>query len=221
MTNLPVPHALLFDWDGTLIDNWDAIVAGTNDALAAFGKPTWSREEAMNRISASQRDSFPKLFGDDWERARDIFYEGFLREHLTLLTVLEGAEELLDANADLPMALVSNKHGDFLRKEAAYLDWTNRFAIILGAMDAEHDKPDPAPVYMALNAMDLQANGHIWFIGDSHTDMATARAAGCTSVLVTHPAANPAPIPEELAPDLSVPDLTTLREVLAGIRPGT
>ena len=27
MTNLPVPHALLFDWDGTLIDNWDAIVA--------------------------------------------------------------------------------------------------------------------------------------------------------------------------------------------------
>jgi len=25
---------VLFDWDGTLVDNWDAIVAGINQALA-------------------------------------------------------------------------------------------------------------------------------------------------------------------------------------------
>ena len=40
---LPPPQAILFDWDGTLIDNWDAILAAINEALAAFDMPIWSR----------------------------------------------------------------------------------------------------------------------------------------------------------------------------------
>ena len=35
---LPKPRALLFDWDGTLIDNWDAIVSGLNEALVTYGQ---------------------------------------------------------------------------------------------------------------------------------------------------------------------------------------
>jgi len=214
-TKLPAPRALLFDWDGTLIDNWDAIVHGINDALTAFGKPVWSRAEAMEQISASQRDSFPRLFGPEWQRARDIFYAGFEREHLAALTVLDGAENLLKAARTLPMGLVSNKAGGYLRKEAEFLGWTPRFRSVIGATDAPADKPDPAPVHMALEPMAIAAGPDVWFVGDSGTDMATARASGCTAILVRHKAANPAPIPAELTPDLSVASLAALMDALA------
>jgi phosphoglycolate phosphatase len=154
------------------------------------------------------------LFGDDWQRARDIFYAGFARDHLKLLTVLEGAEELLEAGKDLPIALVSNKNGDFLRKEAEFLNWTPRFQSIVGATDAEADKPDPAPVHLAMLPINLPLGPEIWFIGDSGTDMATARACGCTAILVQHAAANQAPIPPKLAPDLAVPALPFLTQAL-------
>lgn len=213
--SLPAPQAILFDWDGTLIDNWDAILAAINEALAAFDKPIWSRAEAMDRISASQRDSFPKLFGDDWERARDVFYAGFEKHHLEVMRVLEGADELLQAAAPLPMGLVSNKHGNYLRKEVAHLGWQPRFRSVVGATDAVADKPDPAPVHMALERIALAAGPGVWFVGDSATDMATARAAGCTAILVQHAAANAAPLPEGLQPDLAVPALMDIMHALA------
>lgn len=211
---LPRPRALLFDWDGTLIDNWDAIVSGINEALTAFDKPTWSRGEAMDRISASQRDSFPVLFGDDWQAARDIFYAGFERRHLELLTVLDGAEALLDACAGATVSLVSNKNGHHLRREAAHLGWDPRFHAMIGATDAERDKPDPAPVHMALQGTGIAAGPDVWFIGDSGTDLKTAHAAGCTAIIVRHAAANPAPLPADLTPHLTVPDLSSLQEAL-------
>ncbi len=212
---LPAPKAILFDWDGTLIDNWDAILAAINEALAAFDKPAWSRDEAMERISASQRDSFPVLFGKDWERARDIFYAGFEKHHLNVMQVLDGAEALLTAGAPLPMGLVSNKNGDYLRKEVAHLGWNPRFRSVVGATDAAADKPDPAPVHMALAPIGLEAGPHIWFVGDSSTDMASARATGCTAILLQHAAANPSPLPAGLEPDLAVPILSDLMHTLA------
>jgi phosphoglycolate phosphatase len=212
--HLPSPAAILFDWDGTLVDNWAAIVAGINQALEAFGMPVWSLEEAMDRISASQRDSFPILFGPDWERARDIFYAGFEENHLGLLKVLDGAVELLDAAAAVPLAVVSNKNGGYLRKEAEHLGWRRRFGALIGATDAVADKPDPAPVSMALQPLGLVAGPQIWFVGDSATDMATARACGCTAILVRHHSSNLAPVPEALKPDLMIPSLPALIETL-------
>ena len=212
--SLPRPRALLFDWDGTLVDNWDAIVSGINEALAAFGKPTWSRPEAMDRISASQRDSFPVLFGDDWQRARDIFYAGFERDHPDLLTVLDGAEALLDAARPLTVALVSNKSGRHLRKEASHLGWQHRFHAMVGATDAERDKPDPAPVYLALAGTGIAPGPDVWFIGDSATDLKTARAAGCTAVVVRHAAANPAVLPPGMAPDMLADGLVQVQQRL-------
>ena len=140
---LPKPRALLFDWDGTLIDNWDAIVSGLNEALVTYGQAPWGRDEAMDRISASQRDSFPVLFGDDWEAARDIFYAGFERRHLELLTVLDGAEALLDACQPLLTSLVSNKSGRHLRKEAEHLGWTSRFHALVGATECGEGQTRP------------------------------------------------------------------------------
>lgn len=180
------PAAILFDWDNTLVDNWGAIQAAMNAALRAFDLPEWDRDETLRRVRASMRDGFPRLFGDDWAEARDLFYAAFADEHLAWLKPLDGAEALLDAAAaaGAPCALVSNKKGDFLRREAAWLGWDGRFGALIGAGDVDHDKPHPEPAFAALAALGVTATEAVWFVGDTETDVDCALAAGLTPLLV-------------------------------------
>ena len=178
------PHAVLFDWDNTLIDGWAAIESGLNTAFAAFGKPAWTREQVLANVRKSLRDSFPEHFGQEWERARDIFYEAVRATHLQVIRPLPATLCMLDALAHLPLGVVSNKQGPLLRTEAAHLGWAARFGAIIGAGDAAADKPSGAPLHLALTQMGLSAGPHSWYVGDTAVDMQAERAAGCVAVLL-------------------------------------
>ncbi len=184
--DLPSPKAMIYDWDNTLVDNWAAIHHALNTTLSAMGQEEWSFQETLQRVRASMRDSFPKLFGDRVEEARDIFYSTFESHHIQSLNVLEGAHDVLDMGlqANLYQAVVSNKRGDFLRKECAHLGWTHFFGALIGANDAPKDKPDSAPILQALQPASLKPGKDIWYIGDSPIDIECARNAGCTAILV-------------------------------------
>lgn len=179
------PRAILWDWDNTLVDGWAAIHHGLNAAFRAFGLPEWTREEVLARVRRSLRDSFPEIFGADWERARDIFYAEVRACHLKVLHAMPGVEAALDAAAAHgPLGVVSNKQGPLLRAEAAHLGWAPRFSALVGAGDATADKPHPAPLHLALQALGLKAGPDVWYIGDTALDMQAARAAGCRAVLL-------------------------------------
>lgn len=218
---LPPPRAILFDWDGTLVDNWPVIRLALNDTLVAWGKEPWTMQEVMERVSQSQRDSFPILFGDDWEAARDHFYARFAEHHLRGLELLPEVVETLDAlrETGIWLGVVSNKRGDFLRKEVAYLGWESYFGAVIGANDAAQDKPSAAPVHMVLSGTDHVAGEDIWFVGDSATDMETARNAGCVAILIRHPGANPTPLPEGLSADVTVERLGQIAALARRRRP--
>ena len=183
---LPRPAAIIWDWDNTLVDGWAAIAAGLNAAFAAFGLPRWSVEDVRARVRRSLRESFPEVFGAEWERARDIFYAEVRARHLRVLSPMPGAAEALRAGAALavPMALNSNKQGPLLRAEAAHLGWAELFRAAIGAGDAEADKPDPAPMRLALRACGVPPGPAVWYVGDTALDMQAARAASCAAVLV-------------------------------------
>lgn len=180
----PAPRALLFDWDNTLVDGWAAIQYALNTTFAAFGKPAWSRQELLANVRQSLRDSFPTHFGDEWERARDIFYEAIHATHLDAVRPLPGTAPMLAAAAPWPLGVVSNKQGALLRQEAAHLELARHFRVLVGAGDAVADKPSAAPLLMALRALDLPPGRDIWYVGDTAIDMEAARAAGCVAVLL-------------------------------------
>jgi phosphoglycolate phosphatase len=196
------PAVLLFDWDNTLVDGWIGITAALNAALSAFGKPIWTLEETKNRVRVSMKESFPLMFGDAWEQARDIFYDRFRRDHLDHVMPMAGAGEALRAGAAWPRGVVSNKSGPYLRAEVAHLNWSDHFRAVIGAGDAAADKPDPAPILMALEQMGAVPGPEIWYLGDTALDMKAARAAGVTAVLVGD-AAHDGGV-EHAAPDLHV-----------------
>jgi len=189
MTVLTPPHGqqptvLLYDWDNTLVDGWAALTAALNVVFAEFGMPSWTWEATRSRARLSLRESFPVLFGARWEYARDLFHVSFRDQHLIQLRPMQGAAEALAAGATWPQGVVSNKVGQFLRAEVAHLGWATRFRAVVGAGDAAADKPDPAPIHLALQQLGHHADASVWYLGDTALDMQTARAAGVTAVLI-------------------------------------
>ena len=182
---LQPPSAIVFDWDNTLVDTWSVIHASLNATLAAMGQPTWRLDETKSRVSRSLRDSFPTLFGDRWEEARDIFYAAFEERHLKDLAPLPGAFTVLEALKErpIPLYILSNKQGGYLRAELAHLNWARYFSAVGGAGDFAVDKPDPAALTALMGLEPAQSNRDIWVIGDTHSDIELANRGDCSAVL--------------------------------------
>jgi len=187
---LPTPHAVIFDWDNTLVDTWPIIHRALNETFVDMGAPEWSLDDTQKRVRKSMRDSFPEVFGRDWEKAGKIYQQRYRSHHLHMLTPLPGAEETLKQlqHHGLPSLVVSNKKNYNLREEVAHLGWGKYFAGLVGSEDASRDKPHPDPVHLALEYVGMEPAQHIWFIGDSEIDLETAANCGCTAILFGHDA---------------------------------
>lgn len=185
---MTLPSAVLFDWDNTLVDSWDSIHWALNQTLDAMGHPPWDMAETRRRVALSLRDSFPALFGERWQEARQIYYDSFAEIHLAHLKPLPGAPNILERlyKAGIPMGVISNKSGPFIRKEVAHLGWTSYFKHLMGAGDAEADKPSDLPVRLTLGVIGVPADANVWFIGDAPVDMECAANAGIRGLVVRH-----------------------------------
>ena len=206
-----LPRAVIFDWDNTLLDSWGAIADAMNATLAHFRRPLWTLQEVKAECTRSARESFPEWFGDRWQEASDVFYGQFKQSPLKNLSPLNGSVELLQwlSQNDIPAVIVSNKNGDFLRREAEFLGWKPYLAAIVGATDAPRDKPAREHADHALQLAGLKAGPDVWFAGDSEPDIACARNAGCTPVLIGH-----ANMAQKLGVDMFFADCAALLALL-------
>ncbi len=190
---LPTPRAVIFDWDNTLVDTWPIIHAALNATFRAHNMQEWTLDDVRARVSKSMRDSFPEIFGPDWQKAGAMYQAEYRARHLAIAP-LPKAETLLDGvrARGLECFVVSNKKGPNLRQEVQHLNWGHYFDAVIGADDAARDKPHPDPVHLVLENSDVIPGPDVWFIGDSEIDLATAEATGCTGILYgDHAAAHP------------------------------
>ncbi len=183
-SNAP-PSAIVFDWDNTLVDTWAVIHTSLNETLTAMGHAPWRMEETRRRVSRSLRDSFPSLFGDRWEEARDIFYTAFEARHLADLSPLPGAQEILQAlqARPVPLFILSNKQGRYLRDEIEHLGWGRYFTAVGGAGDFPVDKPDPGALTALMGLPPGGGGRDIVIIGDTVSDIELANRSDCGAVL--------------------------------------
>ncbi len=187
MRALPKPRAVIFDWDDTLVDNWDTAFKALNTALVHMGAKPWTEEEARRRSGPSARDLFTGLFGADrWKEADKVYYDTFCALVLDNVKLHDRAEDFLKGLKEngVYMAVVSNKRNPLLSREVEHLGFNKYFTKVIGAGEAKADKPDPAPLLLALEGSGIPAGPDVWYIGDSHTDMMCALRAGCTAVLI-------------------------------------
>lgn len=190
---LTKPRAVLFDWDNTLADTWPIIHEALFATFTAMGHRPWTIEETRANTHFSLRDAFPNMFGERWEEARQIYLDTFLKVHLEKLAILPGAEAMLQGlrQSGVYTGVVSNKTGRHLRTEVAHLGWQAYFDTVIGAMDAESDKPSAAPLLLALKPSGIAAGPDVWLVGDAITDLECAYNANATPIYY-----GPYPVPE-------------------------
>lgn len=190
LTKLPKPKAVIFDWDNTLVDTWPLIHLAIDTTMEAMGKEKWGLEKVRNNVHKAMRDSFPEIFGANWEKAGEIYKNTYRLVHLDKLRLLPNSVELLNKLEEQGVLqfIVSNKIGATLRKEAEKLGLEKKFFSIVGSLDASADKPSRQPVDLALLGSDLDPKkDEIWFIGDTIADIECAWNSGCRPILYAHP----------------------------------
>ncbi|OFW79979.1 MAG: hypothetical protein A2887_06650 [Alphaproteobacteria bacterium RIFCSPLOWO2_01_FULL_40_26] len=205
---LPKPKAVVFDWDNTLVDTWPLIHRAIDTTMNRMGRKGWGLEKVRDTVHKSMRESFPEIFGDDWQKAGEIYKSAYRAIHLDV-QFLSGALELINRLEELGILqfVVSNKIGATLRKEAAKLGVERKFFAVIGAADSAYDKPSKEPVELALLGSNLDPKqDEIWFIGDTIADVECAKASGLRPIIYGHSGNQISKtIPEKMLEDEAIP----------------
>ncbi len=177
--------AVVFDLDGTLLDTLADLGESMNEALAGLGCPGHTLdayrtmigdgivELARRALPENLRDdetiaacvaSMRRIYGGRWDRKTRPY---------------PGIPRMLDriAAARLPMAVLSNKPDDLTRLVVKRLLDRWSFSLVIGSRDGVPRKPDPTAALEIAGRLSVEPQRCL-YLGDTGTDMRTARAAG-------------------------------------------
>jgi phosphoglycolate phosphatase-like HAD superfamily hydrolase len=178
--------SVLFDLDGTLIDQFEAIHRAFSRVLVDMGFPKPSFEKVKRAVGGASDTTMAKLIGSEHapegvRRLRPIFEE----EMLNGLRPLPGAMETLRFCFDngIPAAVLTNKHGPHARVVCEHLNFTKYLSFIIGANDTNWKKPNPKLTNFALEKLKAVPQESL-YVGDSPYDFETSSQVGMPCVLV-------------------------------------
>lgn len=174
-------RAVLFDWDGTLVDSAERTFRCYVRVFSAYGIDY-------------DHAAFCRTYSPDWYHTyREV---GLPREHWPAADarwiscyqsepshLLPGAGEALArlAQAGLEQGLVSSGDGTRVRREIEALGLGRFFRAVVCGGETERRKPHPEPLLVALERLSLRPT-EAAYVGDSPEDIAMAKAAGAFAV---------------------------------------
>lgn len=197
MTNFV--NAVLFDLDGTLIDtaadfvriigkmsrenNWQA--PDQNDireqvsAGASAMVQLMLRHNGQTAVSEGKLLEFRQQFLDDYEA--DICVDSCLFEQLDeVLIFLESKQ--------VPWGIVTNKPRYLAEQLLEKMNLYERCTVLVCPDDVARTKPDPEPMYLALEKLGIPRGGaaSVLYVGDHIRDIEAGRAAGMPTILAAY-----------------------------------
>jgi HAD superfamily hydrolase (TIGR01549 family) len=198
-------RAVLFDWDGTLVDSAESSFRCYARVFPEFGIP-FARADFERTYSPDWYHTYRELGLPEqhWDAANARWLEHYAGEvPLALAGALDAVARLRAAG--LRLGLVTSGSRVRVEREMAALGLDSAFVAVLCAGDYEHHKPHPEPLLRALARMEV-APAESVYVGDSPQDVLMARAANVFAVGVPGPFPNRellvASAPELLAPSL-------------------
>ncbi|MEE9120658.1 MAG: HAD family hydrolase [Syntrophobacteria bacterium] len=178
-------EAVLFDLDGTLLDTIEDLTDSMNEALKCLGFPVHDSEACKmfvgDGVEKFALRALPKNRRDEVTVARCVtgMREVYSKRWAQKTRPYDGIPELLDnlTRREIKLAVLSNKPHDSTQEMVTKLLSKWRFDPVVGARPSVPRKPDPT---LALHiAQQLQvAPENFLYLGDTGTDMRTARGAG-------------------------------------------
>jgi len=183
-------RAVLFDLDGTLMDTLGDIAAAMNAVLSANGFPRHPvnayRHFVGDGMETLVRRTVPEpLSVDDAVVSRCLaaMKDEYRARMYDTTSPYPGIPELLGelAARGLALAVFSNKPDNFTREMTARYFGGTPFVRVLGLSDGIPRKPDPSGALLIAREAGISPASFL-YLGDTATDMMTARGAGMVPV---------------------------------------
>lgn len=181
--------ALIFDLDGTLLDTITDIMNSCNQALTSLGLSPYGVEEykvfvgdGVDRLIErvlSHQNANPELFIETKTR----YLSNYQLEQHHYTKIYDGIPELLQyaTESGIKCSVLSNKPHADTEQVIHYYFPENPFALVYGKKQGFLPKPDPSLLMELMTHLNVP-KAEILYIGDTLTDMITAKNAGLKSI---------------------------------------
>jgi len=170
-------QCLIFDVDGTLVPNVNALIELFQDLVKKYLKKNLSRDEVLSLWGPPDNEIFKTIFPDDirkqaWPEFLERYENGhpiegyFSKDQFQLLKDKFRYLAVFTGKGKITCEITLNKIG-----------LTEVFDIILTGNDVKRSKPYPDALFQILEFLNLKKNQTL-FLGDSHLDIIAGKAAG-------------------------------------------
>ncbi len=183
-------NTVIFDLDGTLLNTLDDLRDSLNEVLLSRGYAPRTLEEVRRFVGNGVRNlirrSVPEECGDETvTQVMEEFKENYKHNMQNKTRPYNGIMELL---LDLyrynyKIAIVSNKY-DAAVKELARTYFGNLIPVAIGETSEIKRKPAPDSIFTAVKELGSSLSTTV-LVGDSETDVQTAKNAGIPCIGVT------------------------------------
>jgi HAD superfamily hydrolase (TIGR01549 family) len=173
-------QAVLFDWDGTLLDSYEADSAAYLAVFREMSIP-WGLAELALHYSPNGHHIYraARLPRALWEEATRTWRKNYDFRRSKLV---RGARPVLARVAKHHrLGLVTSGDRDRVHRQLRGFGLTGLFASRVCAEDTLQKKPHPAPLRLALRQMGLKPVACV-YVGDSPNDLEMARRAGVRAI---------------------------------------
>jgi HAD superfamily hydrolase (TIGR01509 family) len=179
----PLPAAVLFDWDGTLVDTLPLIYRANVVALGEFGirmDRRWFRE----RYTPDWRSSYRALGIPEelWGAVAERWAREMRLGRPRALPWARGALRRLRRHG-VRLGLVTASTRGVVEPNITRLGLDGLFETAFFSDDVTHSKPHPEALLRALGELGLPASNTV-YVGDTTVDLEMASAAGAAFVAV-------------------------------------
>ena len=179
-------NTVLFDFEGTLVNTNDVIIASWQHTYMYY----LGREESLEKITAcfgeplllTMEREFPEV--DPRESAE--VYRNFQKENADeLVKIFPGIKELLESlkTDGCRMGVVTSRTRESAQRYMDMFGIGDYFEEMVSCDDTDIHKPNPEPILLCLKKMGITAEEAL-MVGDSPFDIKCANNAGVKSVLV-------------------------------------
>lgn len=201
-------RAVIFDLDGTLVDTAPDLLLATNHVLESLGRRPITMDEVRVFVGHGARalltrglaatGELPENYDvePDYRRFVDYYAENIAEGSAPLPGLIPLLDRLKEAG--IAMGVCTNKLEGLSLRLLEALDMLKYFGSVVGPDTVGVAKPDARPFREAVARLGLN-NPQALMVGDSETDILTARNAG-VPVLAVPFGYTPRPV-HELGPD--------------------
>ena len=176
---------IMWDWNGTLLNDVGASLSSVNDMLAKRNMPPMDIERYKDIIGVPIRGFYEKAFDLSKENYDEIlrdYNEGYLR-HLPEHGLTDGVPEMLEffKNEGCTQLIISSSNNEQLTTNVKKFGVYDYFDAVLGAEGYKAE----SKIERAVNYLKNHEEGRVLVIGDLVHDWEMADEIGADCVLVT------------------------------------